>query len=301
MYDNRYGRSGSNVSVTTGDSAVNGGGSLSMAGRGLPCALAPSRANGRAERTGTVTTTQTARKMRTGRMTLARQLAETLRGRIMGGEFPPGTRLPREADITEEYGVSRVTVRTAMQLLESQGLVDVRHGSGSYVCDFGGGIRAGLQELRSMSASIRDMGMVPDIERRVSIRRNATAVEAVKLQITEADPVIYLERAVRADGDLVAFSHEVILDVGFPDDVVERLGTASMFGDLEDFGMLPVRALAEVHAVSSKKIGWGKGRPTSGLYLLLDQVHFDRRGRPVVYSQTYFVEGRFEFAILRTR
>ena len=239
--------------------------------------------------------------MRTRGVSLGRHLAETLRGRIMGGEFPPGTRLPREADITEEYGVSRVTVRTAMQLLESQGLVDVRHGSGSYVCDFGGGIRAGLQELRSMSASIRDMGMVPDIERRVVIRRNATAVEAVKLQITEDDSVIYLERAVRADGDLVAFSHEVILDAGIPDRVMERIGTVSMFSDLDEFGMLPVRALAEVHAVSSKAVGWGKGRPSSGLYLLLDQVHFDRRGRAVVYSQTYFVEGRFNFAILRTR
>ena len=188
-----------------------------------------------------------------------------------------------------------------MQLLESQGIVDVRHGSGSYVCDFGGGIRAGLQELRSMSASIRDMGMVPGIDRRVAKRRHATTEEAAKLQITEDDSVIYLERAVRADDDLVAFSHEVILDVGFPDEVLERIGTVSMFTDLQEFGILPVRALAEVHAVSSKRVGWGKDRPPSGLYLLLEQVHFDRRGTAVVYSQTYFVEGRFNFVILRTR
>jgi GntR family transcriptional regulator len=244
---------------------------------------------------------QATKTLRPRGMTLGRQLAETLRKRIMSGEFAPGTRLPPEADITEEYGVSRVTVRTAMQLLESQGLVDVRHGSGSYVCDFGGGIRAGLQELRSMSSSIRDMGMVPQIERHVAVRRNATPIEAAKLQITEEDQVVYLERAVRADGDLVAFSHEVILDVGMSDRVLAKVGTVSMFADLETLGILPVRALAEVHAVSSKEVGWGKGRPASGLYLLLEQVHFDQRGRAVVYSKTYFVEGRFEFAIIRTR
>jgi GntR family transcriptional regulator len=239
--------------------------------------------------------------MRTSGQTLGRQLAETLRGRIMGGEFEPGARLPSEAQFTDEYGVSRVTVRTAMKLLESQGLVDVRHGSGSYVCDFGGGIRAGLQELRSMSASIRDMSMVPEIERREALRRRPTAIEAAKLQITEDDWVIYVERAVRADGDLVAFSHEVIVDDGFSTRAIERIGTKSMFSDLDDLGILPVRAIAVIHAVSSKDIGWGKGRPASGLYLLLDQVHYERRGRAVVYSKTYFVEGRFEFAILRTR
>jgi GntR family transcriptional regulator len=34
---------------------------------------------------------------------------------------------------------------------------------------------------------------------------------------------------------------------------------------------------------------------------LLDQVHYDRSGDPVAYSKTYFVEGRFQFVILRTR
>lgn len=232
---------------------------------------------------------------------LGRTLAEALRRRIMGGEFIPGARFPSEAAITEEYGVSRVTVRTAMKLLESQGLVDVRHGSGSYVCDFGGGIRAGLQELRSMSSSIADMGMAPEIERRTALRRKANPDEAAKLGIGEDHDVVYIERAIRADGALVAFSHEVIVDVGFTPGVVERIGTESMFGDLDELGVLPVRALAVVHAVSSKEIGWGRGRPASGLYLLLDQVHFDRRGRAIVYSKTYFVEGRFEFAILRTR
>jgi GntR family transcriptional regulator len=232
---------------------------------------------------------------------LGRLLAEKLRVKIMGGEYLPGARLPSEAQITEEYGVSRVTVRTAMKLLESQGLVDVRHGSGSYVCDFGSGIMAGLQELRSMSASIRDMGMTPEIERRVVVRRKPTATESGRLQISEDDSVIYIERAVSADGQIVAFSYEVILDTGFPARVVERIGKVSMFHDLEQQGLLPVRALAKVHAVSSKEIGWGRGRPDSGLYLLLDQVHYERHGRPVVCSQTYFVEGRFEFAILRTR
>jgi GntR family transcriptional regulator len=239
--------------------------------------------------------------MRTRGESLGRQLADRLRARIMAGEFPPGTRLLSEARITEEYGLSRVTVRTAIKLLESQGLVDVRHGSGTYVCDFGGGVRAGLQELRSMSESVRDMGMTPQTERHVAERRKATPAEAVKLQITTDDDVIYLERAVRADGELVSFSYETIVDLGYPEKVLDQIGKVSMFADMDKLGVRPVRALAEVHAVSSKRIGWGADRPRSGLYVLLEQVHYERRGRPVVYSHTYFVEGRFQFVILRTR
>jgi len=72
---------------------------------------------------------------------LGRQVAQHLRSRIMQGEFTPGARMPSETQIAQEYGVSRVTVRTAVKLLESQGLVDVRHGSGTFVCDFGTGIK----------------------------------------------------------------------------------------------------------------------------------------------------------------
>lgn len=231
---------------------------------------------------------------------LGRQLADRFRVRIMDGEFPPGTKLPSEARITEEYGLSRVTVRTAIKLLESQGLVDVRHGSGTYVCDFGGGIRAGLQELRSMSESVRDMGMTPEVERHHAERRKATAIEAAKLQISTDDNVIYMERAVRADGELVSFSYETMVDLGFSKKVLDGIGRVSMFADMERHGIRPVRAHTEVHAVSSREIGWGTDRPDSGLYVLLEQVHFERRGRPVVFSHTYFVEGRFQFVILRT-
>lgn len=49
-------------------------------------------------------------------------LALTLRGRIFGGEIPPGTRLP-ELDLVAEYGVARATVREALQRLVHQGVL----------------------------------------------------------------------------------------------------------------------------------------------------------------------------------
>jgi len=56
--------------------------------------------------------------------------ATELRKAIVGGEIPAGMRLPPERALAERFGVNRVTVRGALTRLESEGLVDVRQGSG---------------------------------------------------------------------------------------------------------------------------------------------------------------------------
>ena len=60
---------------------------------------------------------------------LARHLMEAL----ASGQYPVGSRLPAERELTAQYGVSRPTVREAIIALEVQGLVEVRVGSGAYV------------------------------------------------------------------------------------------------------------------------------------------------------------------------
>ena len=60
------------------------------------------------------------------------QLAEDLRARIGRGEF--GERpLPSEVALGQDYGVGRNTVRGAVQLLRNEGILDVRHGVGTFV------------------------------------------------------------------------------------------------------------------------------------------------------------------------
>ncbi|WP_342049825.1 MULTISPECIES: FadR/GntR family transcriptional regulator [unclassified Cupriavidus] len=66
---------------------------------------------------------------------LYRQIADQLRRLIEGGEFPAGRRLPAERDLAVQLGVSRPSVREALIALEVEGFVEVRMGSGIYVCD----------------------------------------------------------------------------------------------------------------------------------------------------------------------
>ena len=57
-------------------------------------------------------------------------VADQIRQRIVNGELPLGERLPPEDDLTELFGVARTTLREALRVLESQGLITVRRGRG---------------------------------------------------------------------------------------------------------------------------------------------------------------------------
>ncbi|MGH9499049.1 MAG: PLP-dependent aminotransferase family protein [Terriglobales bacterium] len=64
---------------------------------------------------------------------LYRWLYEELRGRILAGQLRPGMRLPATRDLAVQYGLSRPTIVTAFEQLQSEGYVEGRVGSGTYV------------------------------------------------------------------------------------------------------------------------------------------------------------------------
>jgi DNA-binding FadR family transcriptional regulator len=66
---------------------------------------------------------------------LYRQISNQLRSLLLAGEFPVGSRLPAERDLAVQLGVSRPSLREALIALEVEGYIEVRMGSGIYVCE----------------------------------------------------------------------------------------------------------------------------------------------------------------------
>lgn len=231
---------------------------------------------------------------------LSNQIRDHMRGRILNQEWLPGERIPSEFKLAGDYQVSRVTIRAALKSLESQGLIDIRHGSGAFTTNFGIGIRAGLQELRSISETIQELGFKPGIIMRSSELRLPTLEEATALRIPLDESVFYMERAITADSKVVAYSYDTIKVSDLTKNVIKKFSTGSVFKALDAVGKHPVRATSEIHAVKSELIGWGQNKPKSNLYIQLKQTHFLRDGFPLMTGSTYFVEGRFQFTIHRT-
>ena len=64
---------------------------------------------------------------------LFEEIADTIRSLIHDGTYPPGTRLPGERELSEQFEVSRVTIREAEIALQATGWIHIRTGAGAYV------------------------------------------------------------------------------------------------------------------------------------------------------------------------
>ncbi|MFP3914600.1 MAG: GntR family transcriptional regulator [Actinomycetota bacterium] len=232
--------------------------------------------------------------------TLSGSVANDLRQRISRGDWGNGDRLPGEHALASEYGVSRATIRTALQDLESRGITVTRRGVGTFVTGQSSGVRADLRQLESLSATIQAHGRTPNVVYRSISVRAATPAEQLALQMEETGEVLATERALTADGETVAYSRDVIprhlLGPDFSPTDVE----GSLFALLESHGVRAVSAVTDLHAVHDPELGWGD-RPENPTYLLLVQLHFDQSGTPVAMARTYFVEGRFQWGLVRHR
>ena len=151
-----------------------------------------------------------------------------------------------------------------------------------------------------MTETILAHGMEPRIDFRSADFREATDEERTALERGAPCRVLATTRAVHADDVLVAFSYEAIPTDLLPADLDPTALRGSLFALLESSGAVPRTAVAGVHATRGRDIGWGE-RPRGATYLLLQQVHYDAQAVPLLCSKTYFVEGRFQFSILRVR
>lgn len=90
-------------------------------------------ADGRRKRPSVIGLEGLRRPERGGQVPLYYQLGEILKQRLEGGGWEPGTLFPSEREIEEHFAVSRAVVRPALSLLERDGAIYRRRGSGTYV------------------------------------------------------------------------------------------------------------------------------------------------------------------------
>lgn len=101
------------------------------------------------------------------------QVHRDIRRRIDVGEFAPGSRIPSEAELVARYGVSRVTVRRAIEALGSDGYVHSRRGSGTFVNPREDLIRCEVDLLRPWREQLLASGYVAR-SRLLEYERDAT-------------------------------------------------------------------------------------------------------------------------------
>lgn len=189
---------------------------------------------------------------------------------IADGRLAPGDRLPAERALAEEHGVSRMTVRQALQSLEARGLLrrTIGRNGGSFVA------RPKVE---------RDLGTFSGLSEQLA--RQGVAAGARVLSAREVDGAVEIARVRYADGEPFALERST-----FPGRfrwLLERDLTGSLYELLGDDA--PVRAVERIEPVAADAddaaaLGLRVGAPL----LLVDRVAYDTDGEVVETARDVF-------------
>jgi len=174
---------------------------------------------------------------------LRRRLEESIESGLMAANEP----LPAEREIAALTGLSRVTVRRAMQDLVDKGIIVQKQGSGSFVSDGTPKVEQSLSRLTSFTEDMTRRGLSSRIEWLGRGLFAPTPDEAIALALSSGEQVARLARLRMANDKPMAIERASLPSDILPDpDIV----TTSLYEVLERAGNRPERAIQKISAIN---------------------------------------------------
>ncbi len=226
------------------------------------------------------------------------QVIDKLKNDIETGVYEAGERLPSEFELSKQLGISRATLREALRILEDEGVIMRRHGVGTFICSkplFS----SGIEELFSITEMIRRGNQKPGTIFLSSNIKKATSDDMEKFDLDFED-LIVVERVRTADDEPVVYCLDKIPKQYLPN--YSSHEAQSIFDSLEKEGTMISYALTKIEPIGfHEKVSEILHCEPETSLLVLKQMHFDERERPILYSINYFRSDKFKFHVLRKR
>jgi DNA-binding GntR family transcriptional regulator len=231
------------------------------------------------------------------RRSLRHDLADELRTRILAGEWGPGDRLPSEPELARRSTVSRSSMRGAIAMLEEEGYVSRRHGSGTYVTHRPA-LANDLGRNFGVSSLINATGLAPGSVDETWGAVPASAAVAEALEVPEGARVSELRRVRTADGRRVVDATDWCrIDHVAPD---ELASIGSMYAALAERGLAVDHGVAHLSPWNADgEVARRLDVPRGTLLLTIDQVDKTSDGIPVLVSREHHLADAFTFTVLR--
>jgi DNA-binding GntR family transcriptional regulator len=231
---------------------------------------------------------------RTSPVPLYFQLAQELQRLIASGEIEAGTRLDNEIVLADQLGVSRPTMRRAIQYLVERGLLVRKRGVGTQV------VRTSVQRPLELSSLYDDLVLAGRRPRTTVLAVDTGPAEdevATALGIDPGSPVVHLQRLRLADDEPIALMANYL-----PADLLD-LTTA----DLETRGLYELLRMAGVHIrIANQSIGARNatsaearllGETRGAALLTMTRTAYDDVGRAVEYGTHVYRGSRYAFSL----
>jgi GntR family transcriptional regulator len=218
-----------------------------------------------------------------------REIERYLRDLIDRGR--PGDPLPTEAELCGRFGVSRMTVRQALQELTNAGLIDRRRGLGTFVASRPVHRHAGV--FLSFTEEMARRGMRASSQVVSARRDRARPEEVTDLRLSPGDDVVRIERVRLADGVPIAFEDAALL-TRYAAVLDADLVTGSLHQALETLGAVATRASGTVTArlARASEVTMLDLPPHAALLVEL-RLLFDQHDQPFERTESRYVAERY--------
>lgn len=224
------------------------------------------------------------------------QIHDKIQHRIEKGDWKVGDRLPSERLLAEEYGVSRMTLRQAIQTLADEGILERKVGSGTYVANQK--VQEKMTGITSFTEIIKKQGKNPS-SKTVSYKvTTANAREQEALQLSDNTSILRMERIRFAD-DVPICLDTTSIPLPFVENLAREEVTTSLYHSFRKKMKLSLG-----HAIQNVTASLANERTAELLeikrgdaILQLRQTTFLTDGRPVEYVRSQYVGDRFEFVL----
>lgn len=227
---------------------------------------------------------------RSSKMPLYQQLRRSLRDVIEQDVLAPDDVLPAERDIAVDFGVSRITVRKAIEGLVEEGLLDRRHGAGTFVASR---IQKNMATLSSFSEDMASRGWQARSEWLGRMEDQVTPADALALGLPPGMLVYRFDRIRYAGDTPLAIEHAIVPASCLPS--IDAVGT-SLYAALELTNHRPTKALQRLQAIAFDKdqaalLGINPGDPG----LSIERRGFLDDGRAVEVTRSYYRGDAYDF------
>jgi DNA-binding GntR family transcriptional regulator len=209
------------------------------------------------------------------------QVTGQLEAAIDNGELAPGDRLPNEVDLAKSLGLSRPTMRRALEELVGKGLVVRKRGYGTEVANTPVHRRV---ELTSLYDDLDAAGQHPTTEVLKLDPARVNAAAAASIGEEPSTPLVYVERLRYADGRPLALMHNWLPPL-YSDVSSEQLGTDGLYRILRSRGVLPQVAKQRIAARSANQrearlLKIRRGQPL----ITMQRTAYDADGRAIEFG-----------------
>jgi GntR family transcriptional regulator len=227
------------------------------------------------------------------------ELLRTHLGRLIDHQLAPHDQLPTERDLAQEFGVSRMTVRQALERLKNERRVYRVQGAGTFVAP--PAINKSI-ELTSFSDDMRRRGLQPGSRLRVAESVPAGAETGFALGLSPSTPVAHLERVRTADGVPMCVEHAYLPEAFVPGLLDQPLDN-SLYDLLRDrYRISLVRAEQSIRAtVLDQATAALLEVPAFSPALLVERTGYDQRDRPVERAISTYRGDRYAYQIALVR